>query len=85
MSNSNDVTASSLPSSPKVLVDSSSIQGYSYDAQSYVLDVWYKSSRSLYRYFNVFPPVVSQVFDSGANIGKKAHETLRQYKYTKLR
>jgi hypothetical protein len=77
---------SQVPSQPAVLVDSSAIIGYAYDANSYVLDVFYKGkNQSIYRYYNVFPPVVSDVFDSAGSIGLKARNSLKGYRSQKLK
>jgi len=85
MSSLNDV-AQNLPDKPKTLIRSSSVIGYSYDPFSYQLDVWYrfKHGNSLYRYFLVYPPMISQIFDSGPSVGKKARQMLKGLRYIKL-
>lgn len=76
----------SIPDKPDVLVNSSSIIGYTYDATNYVLTLWYRSKRpSIYRFYNVFPPMLSDIFVSGAGIGSKARNTLKGLMYQKLR
>ena len=71
---------------PETLIDSSSILGYSYDSDSYELLVWYRGKKeTIYRYLNVSPPVMSQIFDFSNSVGKEARKTLRGYPSIKLR
>jgi hypothetical protein len=80
--NSNDV----LPLKPDKLVQSGSIIGYSYDSNSYILDVFYKGrNQAIHRYNNVFPPVISQIFDSSGSIGRKAQLLLKDYESSKVK
>lgn len=73
-------------SAPQVLTASSVIQGYTYDASSYQLVVWFKGKKkSVYRYYNVFPGAVSDVFDRGGSIGSNASKMLKGYQKQKLR
>ena len=51
-------------------VKSSILAGYSYDPKSYILTVAFNNG-SQHQYFNVFPPVVSAVFDQGGSVGSK--------------
>lgn len=77
-----------VPDKPANLVSSSSIMGYSYDDVNYILDVWYHSKsgkQSLYRYFLVYPVTLAQVFNSGSGLGLKARNTLKAFRYQKLR
>lgn len=77
---------SNIPDKPQNLINSKSIVGYSYDANAYVLDVFYQGRKqSIYRYFMVYPPVMSQIFDSSGSMGSKAYNLLKEYRSTKLR
>jgi hypothetical protein len=81
-------SVSSIPQQPNVLVNSSSVVGYSYDNTNYILDVWYKNSKgadSIYRYFMVYPNIVSSIFDSGGSYGKNAKANLKGLMFNKLR
>ncbi len=64
--------------SPASLVNSSAIIGYTYDAEGYELTVYYKGKSQAVRVFkDVMPPEVSDIFDSGGSIGKKAFLKLK--------
>jgi len=54
---------------PTVL-KSSILQDYSYDAQSYTLTVTFKNGNK-FQYFNILPPTMSSVFDSGGSVGSR--------------
>ncbi len=65
-------------SSPSTLVNSSAIIGYTYDAEGYELTVYYKGKSQAVRVFkDIMPPEVSDIFDSGGSIGKKAIKMLK--------
>ncbi len=67
--------------SPQVLVNSSSIYGYTYDSSTYKLIVYYKGkSKTVKEYSDVMPPMVSRIFDSAGSIGKKAYKNLKGLK-----
>lgn len=71
--------------SPEVLINSSSIIGYTYDSNTYKLTVYYKGkSGAVHEYSNVMPPTISQIFDSGGSIGRKAYQKLKGYPSIKL-
>jgi hypothetical protein len=84
---STDPTNIDVPNSPTVLLsNSSAVVGYSYDATNYVLDVWFKGkSQPIYRYYLVYPPVMSQIFDSGSGHGLKLRNLTKGLRYVKLR
>ncbi len=71
--------------SPTVLVNSSSIIGYTYDSNEYKLTVYYKGkSKSVREYSDVMPPMVSKIFDSAGSIGSKAYKNLKGLKSISL-
>jgi hypothetical protein len=75
-----------IPDKPQTLVNSSSIQGYSYDDQNYVLYVWYKGKQQpIYRYLMVFPIQFAQIFNEGGSIGLKARNSLKANPKLKVR
>lgn len=61
-------------------VSSKGLSGYSYNDQSYVLTVQYPNGQ-VWSYFNVFPNVISQVFDSGGSIGSNFHHLVKTAGY----
>ncbi len=70
--------------SPQTLVtNSSSITGYSYDAQGLALTMYYKTG-SVYEFHNVNPGIVSSIFDVSGSVGSKASKLLKGLKYKKL-
>lgn len=77
----------SLPEEPKILItNSSSVAGYSYDAQAYVLTVFYKGKGSaVYQFFNCYPGVVSQIFDQPNKIGKELKEQVKGLMFKKIK
>jgi len=78
---------SKIPDQPQTLVTgSSSILGYSYDSTNMTLDVFYKGkSNSIYRYFYVYPNVVSQIFDLPQSVGKAAQQGLKGLQHQRLK
>ncbi len=54
-------------------VNSSLIAAYGYDSTNYVLLVRFKSEKAnrLHQYSPVYPPTVSEVFDTPGSIGSK--------------
>jgi hypothetical protein len=76
-----------IPERPQTLVNSSSVVGYTYLEKEYSLLIWFKGPKqSIYLYRLVYPPMFSQVFSSGSQIGKKVHKVLGQHPYrVKLR
>ena len=78
--------STSVPDKPQVLVNSTSIMGYSYDASNYVLHIWYKGVKQpIYRYLMVYPTTVAQIFSTGPSIGIKARNILKTLPRLKLR
>lgn len=67
-----------------VVKGSSSVVGYSYDAQTYELIVWFHGGVA-YQYSNVMPPEMSQVFDSPGSVGAKLRRLIvKTHKAKKL-
>jgi hypothetical protein len=73
-----------IPDRPKTLVRSSSVEGYSYDSQTYQLDVWYKPNK-LYRYYLAYPNLISSIFDTPGSVGAKARNGLKGLRHIRLR
>ena len=61
-------------------VKSSTLAGYSYDDKAYVLTVAFNNGK-VFQYLNVFPNVMSEVFDSGPSIGSKFHRLIKNGGY----
>ena len=77
---------SQIPTSPQTLVQSSMVVGYSYDSTSYTLDVWFAGPKaSVYRYYLVYPNIVSQMFDNGGSIGRNVLSNLKSNQKIKLK
>lgn len=80
-------TQLNIPAKPEILTSgSTSIEGYSYDASDFVLDVWFRGRRrSIYRFFLVYPVTVTQIFNSGPSVGLKARKILGGYRKVRLK
>jgi hypothetical protein len=58
--------------SNEIQLNSSLLQSYSYDPKTYVLTVTYKTrGNKKASYVNVFPSVISQVFDGSGSVGSR--------------
>ena len=66
------------------VLNSTLLQGYSYDPQAYTLSVTFKDGTDI-DYVNVPPPVVSKVFDTPGSVGSKfvKHIAKAGYRFVK--
>ena len=68
-----------IPDKPDVLVNSSSVLGYSYNPESLTLLVWFKGRKSaVHVYYRCYPTQVRDVFMSGGSIGSKFRKQIGQ-------
>jgi hypothetical protein len=61
-------------------VKSSILAGYAYDIKGHILTVRFNNGTE-HEYYNVFPPVISQVFDTPGSIGSKFIKLIRSGSY----
>lgn len=64
-------------------VKSSLVSAYSYNPDSYTLDVMFKDGTEM-QYQNVMPPEMSHIFDSSGSIGSKLLKVLKGHKHSRI-